>query len=45
MLEDLAKQYVMDRERSIHAQVTGGTAAAAATGDVDLFEDDGFELF
>lgn len=45
MLEELAKQYVMDRERSIHAQVTGGAVPAAATGDVDLFEDDGFELF
>ena len=45
MLEELAKQYVMDRERSIHAQVTGGAAGAAANGDPELFEDDGFELF
>ncbi len=45
MLEEMAQQYVMDRERAIHAQVTGGTAAAAQTGEIDLFEDDGFELF
>lgn len=45
MLEEMAQQYVMDRERSIHAQVTGGSAAAAQTGEIDLFEDDGFELF
>jgi methyl-accepting chemotaxis protein len=46
MMETLAKQYVMDRERTIHAQITGGTsAAAAAGGDVDLFGDDDFELF
>ncbi len=45
MLEELAKQYVMDRERSIHAQVTGGVAAVAGAGDGDLFVDDGFELF
>ncbi|MGB3222684.1 MAG: methyl-accepting chemotaxis protein [Desulforhopalus sp.] len=45
MLEEMAKQYVMDRERSIHAQVTGGSAAAAGTGEVELFDDDGFELF
>lgn len=45
MLEEMAKQYVMDRERAIHAQVTGGSMAAAQTGDIDLFEDDGFELF
>lgn len=45
MLEEMAKQYVMDRERSIHAQVTGGFAAVAETGAVELFEDDGFELF
>jgi methyl-accepting chemotaxis protein len=45
MLEEMAKQYVMDRERSIHAQVTGSSAAAAATGEFELFDDDGFELF
>jgi hypothetical protein len=45
MLEEMAKQYVMDRERSIHAQVTGSSAAAAATGEIELFDDDGFELF
>ena len=45
MLEELAEQYVMDRERSIHAQVTGGAATATAAGNSDLFEDDGFELF
>jgi methyl-accepting chemotaxis protein len=45
MLEEMAKQYVMDRERDIHAQVTGGSMAAAQTSDVDMFEDDGFELF
>jgi hypothetical protein len=45
MLEEMAKQYVMDRERAIHAQVTGGSMAAAQTGAIDLFEDDGFELF
>lgn len=46
MMETLAKQYVMDRERTIHAQITGGTSdAAAAGGDVDLFGDDDFELF
>jgi hypothetical protein len=44
MLEKLSKQYVMDRERSIHAQVAGlegknGRSAA------NLLEDDGFELF
>ncbi len=45
MLEEMAKQYVMDRERAIHAQVTGGSMAAAQTTAIDLFEDDGFELF
>ncbi len=44
MLEELANQYVMDRERSIHAQVTGGSAVAAETNNIDLF-DDGVELF
>ena len=37
MLEKLAKQYVMDRERSIHAQVTGDSAVTAETGGVELF--------
>lgn len=46
MLEKLAQQYVMDRERSIHAQVAGGAVSVGTdVGDVDLFEDDGFELF
>ncbi len=45
MLEKLSQQYVMDRERSIHAQVTGGGVSDEHGGDVDLFEDDGIELF
>ncbi len=46
MLEKLAQGYVMDRERSIHAQVAGETADAGTDmGDVDLFDDDNFELF
>ena len=45
MLEKLAQKYVMERERSIHAQVAGGTLEDGDTGDIDLFEDDGFELF
>ncbi|MEE4240675.1 MAG: methyl-accepting chemotaxis protein [Desulfopila sp.] len=45
MLEQLSQQYVMDRERSIHAQVTGGGVLDEHSGDVDLFEDDGIELF
>jgi len=45
MLEKLAQQYVMERERSIHAQVAGGALDDTDSGEIDLFEDDGFELF
>ena len=45
MVEKLAQQYVMERERSIHAQVAGGEIDDTASGSIDLFEDDGFELF
>ncbi|WP_073616952.1 methyl-accepting chemotaxis protein [Desulfopila aestuarii] len=45
MVEKLAQQYVMDRERSIHAQVAGQGSTDTDSSDVDLFEDDGFELF
>ena len=48
MMEQVSQKYVMDRERSIHAQVTGrGTEQETSdSGDVSLFdEDDGFELF
>jgi len=45
MLEKLAQQYVMERERSIHAQVAGGAVDDTDANDIDLFEDDGFELF
>ncbi len=45
MLEKVAEQYVMERERSIHAQVAGQESIDGDSGDVDLFEDDGFELF
>ncbi len=45
MLEKLAQQYVMERERSIHAQVAGGSLHNTDTNEIDLFEDDGFELF
>lgn len=45
MLEKLSQQYVMDRERSIHAQVTGKQADDTDSGDIELFGDDGFELF
>lgn len=44
MLENLAQQYVMERERSIHAQVAGGMRDAADSGP-DLLAEDGFELF
>ncbi len=45
MVEKLAQQYVMERERSIHAQVAGGETDDTDSGSIDLFEDDGFELF
>ncbi len=46
MLEKIAHGYVMNRERSIHAQVAGEKSEADADlADVDLFDDDGFELF
>ncbi len=45
MIEKLAQQYVMERERSIHAQVAGQGGTHTASSDVDLFVDDGFELF
>ncbi len=45
MVEKLAQQYVMERERSIHAQVAGGEINDTHSGNIDLFEDDGFELF
>ncbi len=45
MVEKVAQQYVMERERSIHAQVAGQESIDGDSGDVDLFEDDGFELF
>lgn len=45
MLEKLAQQYVMERERSIHAQVAGGSIDDIDSSEIDLFEDDGFELF
>jgi hypothetical protein len=41
----MAQQYVMERERSIHAQVAGGDVDSTDSGSIDLFEDDGFELF
>ena len=45
MVEKLAQQYVMERERSIHAQVAGQGDTNADQEEIDLFEDDGFELF
>lgn len=47
MMEKLSEKYVMDRERSIHAQVAGGGTAQgnSDSNDIELFEDDGFELF
>ena len=46
MVENLAQQYVMERERSIHAQVAGGEEQMLPIrASIDLFEDDGFELF
>lgn len=45
ILEQLTQKYAMDRERSIHAQVAGGQAVETGTGNAELFEDDGFELF
>lgn len=45
MVEKLAQQYVMERERSIHAQVAGREVDDTDSGSIDLFEDDGFELF
>jgi chromosome segregation ATPase len=48
MMEKLSQKYVMDRERSIHAQVAGGGDAQKNTDsdDFELFgDDDGFELF
>ena len=44
MLENLARQYVMERERSIHAQVAGGMRDDIDSGP-NLSKDDGFELF
>jgi len=47
MMEKLSQQYVMDRERSIHAQVAGGALddEGNAGGDIELFGDDEVELF
>ncbi len=45
MVEKVAQQYVMERERSIHAQVAGLGSADTGSENIDLFEDDGFELF
>jgi len=47
MMEKLSQQYVMDRERSIHAQVAGGVMDDEGDdgGDIELFEDDGVQLF
>ena len=49
MLEELSEKYVMDRERSIHAQVTGRSAVEdmSEADDIELFDndDDGIELF
>ena len=44
MLEKLARQYVMERERSIHAQVAGGEKDTPGS-EPDLFLNDGIELF
>ncbi|MCP3890387.1 MAG: hypothetical protein GY702_16180 [Desulfobulbaceae bacterium] len=45
MMEKLKQKYVMERERSIHAEVTGKKAEGNNDAGIDLFEDDGFELF
>ena len=47
MMKNISEKYVMDRERSIHAQVAGGGNAQidSDSEDFELFEDDGFELF
>ncbi len=45
MVEKLSHQYVMERERSIHAQVAGQSTSDSDSAGIDLFEDDGFELF
>lgn len=46
MVEDLSKQYVMARERSVHAQVAGiGVVEDIGSEDVDLFGDEDVELF
>jgi hypothetical protein len=45
MVEKVAQQYVMERERSIHAQVAGQGSIDAESGEVELFQDDGLELF
>ena len=48
MMEKLSQKYVMDRERSIHAQVAGGeyVATESDSDDFEMFgDDDGFELF
>jgi hypothetical protein len=41
MVERLAQQYVMDRERAIHAQVAGKGMTNIDSSGVDLFEDEG----
>lgn len=45
MLESVAQQYVMERERSIHAQVAGASTNNDDSGEIDLFAGDGIELF
>lgn len=48
MMEKLSQKYVMDRERSIHAQVAGGDYAddTSSSGDFEMFgDDDGVDLF
>ncbi len=48
MMEKLSEKYVMDRERSIHAQVAGNAHVEedSDSGDFEMFgDDDGFEMF
>ncbi len=45
MLKSLSEQYVMDRERSIHAQVAGGQIADESGSDDEIFGSDDIELF